>query len=68
MRPPSDKDDLAHYSKIDETADCLELEVFPKLPRIFRYDDQGQRLPPKGGRWVDDPKGRNLMSALAAHR
>ena len=31
---------------IEEIADCLEAEVFPKLPKIIRYDDHGQPVPP----------------------
>jgi hypothetical protein len=40
---------------VDGIAECLEREVFPKLPQIIRYDDHGQPVPPKGGREVDDP-------------
>ena len=44
---------------LDEIADCLEADVFAKLPNIIRYDGHGQPVPPNGGQWVDDPsKGR----------
>jgi len=42
---------------LDEIADALERDYFPNLPGIVRHDKRGQPVSPKGGKWIDDPKG-----------
>jgi hypothetical protein len=49
--PPADKDDAAHYARINEIADALE-KHFAGLPQIVHYENRGNAPAPKGTTWL----------------